>query len=118
MKSNKELKEAYKLAKLKIGVFQIRNTINGKIFVDSSPNLDAIWNRHKSELNFGGHRNLQLQQDWKEFGEENFRFEILSEIDQKDGDNVDYAKEAKQLAEMFIDELKPFGEKGYNRLKP
>ena len=116
MKSNKELKEAYKLAKLKIGVFQIRNTINGKIFVDSSPNLDAIWNRHRSELNFGGHRNVQLQQEWKEFGEDNFRFEILSEIDQKDGD-VDYAKEAKQLAEMFIDELKPFGEKGYNRPK-
>ena len=101
MKANKERKDEYKMKKFRIGVFQIRNTINGKVFVDSSPNLDAIWNRHKMELNFGGHRNVVLQQEWKEFGEENFRFEILSEIAQKDDEKTDYAKEAKQLAECL-----------------
>ncbi|MEO6721269.1 MAG: GIY-YIG nuclease family protein [Ferruginibacter sp.] len=117
MKANKELKDEYKMKKFRIGVFQIRNTVNGKVFVDSSPNLDAIWNRHKSELNFGGHRNVVLQQEWKEFGEENFRFEILSEIEQKEETKDDYTKEAKQLAEMFMEELQPFGDKGYNRQK-
>lgn len=117
MKTQKELKEAYKLKKFRIGVFQIRNSINEKIYVDSSVNLEAIWNRIRVELNFGNHRNEMLQKEWSAFGEENFRFEVLSEIEQKDGDTIDYNKEAKQLAEMFIDELKPFEERGYNRFK-
>jgi len=115
VKTKKDLKEEYKLKQFKIGVFQIRNKINGKIYIDSSPNLDAIWNRHRVELNFGGHRNEVLQKEWTALGEENFSFEILSEIEQKDGENIDYTKEAKQLALMFIDELQPFGEKGYNK---
>ena len=98
-------------------MFQIRNIVNGKIFVGSSVNLDAIWNRNKSELKFTGHPNTALQADWNKFGEENFRFEILSEIEQKDGDKIDYNKEAKKLEEMFMEELQPFGEKGYHTLK-
>lgn len=117
MKANKQLKEAYKLKKFDIGVFQIRNIMNGKIFVGSSINLDAIWNRIKAELKFGGHRNEQLQADWKELGEENFSFEILYTIEQKDDDKVDYSKEVKKLEALFMEELQPFGEKGYHAFK-
>ena len=112
---NKALKQDYKQKKFSTGVFQIRNTLNNKIFIDSSTNLDAIWNRHKFELNMGGHRNEELQKDWTAAGEENFTFEILSEIKQDDTVNTDYAREAKQLAVIFIQELQPFGEKGYNK---
>ena len=114
MKTKKELKEEYHLIKPTIGVFQIRNTVNGKIYVEGSVNLDKIWNRHRVELNFGGHRNVFLQKDWNEFGEANFKYEILSEIKQEESQNIDYTREAKQLAKMFIEELKPFGDKGYN----
>jgi group I intron endonuclease len=117
MKSNKELRNEYKQKKYKIGVFQIRNTINEKVFIGSSVNLDAIWNRNKGELKFGGHRNKELQQDWSAYGEENFKFEILSEIVQEDGGKADYNKEVKKLEEMFIEELQPFAGKGYNTLK-
>lgn len=118
MKGNKQLKEEYKLKKFKVGVFQLRNTVNGKIFVFSSVNGDAIWNRIRTELRFGGHRNVKLQEEWKEFGEEKFCFEILSEILQKEEDKIDYNKEAKKLEEMFIEELQPFGDKGYHTPKP
>lgn len=114
MKTKKELKEEYNLIKPRIGVFQIRNIINGKIYIEGSVNLDKIWNRHKVELNFNGHRNVALQKDWNEFGENNFVFEILSEIKQDETRNTDYATESKQLAKMFIEDLKPFGEKGYH----
>ena len=117
MKSKKEIINEYKLTQFKIGVFQIRNTVNEKIYVDSSVNMDAIWNRIRGELKFNGHRNELLQKEWNQFGEENFTFEILSEIEQKDGDKTDYNREAKKLAEMFIEDLKPFGEKGYNKSK-
>src|ERR1035437_9321118 len=115
--NTKRLKEEYKLKKFKIGVFQIRNTVNGKIFVGSSVNLDAIWNRISSELKLQGHRNESLQKEWVEFGEQNFSFEILSEIGQNDGEKIDYNKEAKKLEEMFIEELQPFSDKGYNTFK-
>lgn len=114
MKTKKELKEEYNLIKFKIGVFQIRNTVNNKIFIDSSVNLDKIWNRHLVELRFSNHRNLALQNDWNKFGEAHFRFEILSEIKQSDDKVIDYGKEAKTLATMFIEELRSFGDKGYN----
>lgn len=118
MKTNKQLKDDYRQTKFKIGVFQIRNTVNGKIFVGSSVNMDAIWNRIRMELKFGGHRNESLQNEWKEFGEDAFRFEILSEIEQKEGEQqTDYNWELKKLEAMFIEELQPFDQKGYNQKK-
>jgi group I intron endonuclease len=114
MKTKKELKNIYKEMKFKMGVFQIRNTVNNKIYVESSTDLVAIWNRHKFQLNCGLHPNSELQKDWKKFGKENFSYEILSEIKQDDTKPVDYKKEVKQFEKMFIEELQPFEDKGYN----
>ena len=116
MKSNKQLKDEYKQLKFKIGVYQIRNIVNGKIFIDGTVNIEAIFNRQRLQLNFGNHPNSLLQDEWKTFGEKNFKFEILSEINEKDDSTIDYAKESKQLAQLYIDELKPFGEKGYHKI--
>ncbi|GAB3919939.1 GIY-YIG nuclease family protein [Larkinella terrae] len=117
MKTQKELKEAYKQKKFRIGVFQIRNLVNGKILVASSLNLDAIWNRTRMELNFGGYRNEALQAEWKELGETGFAFEILSELTQKEDDSTDYSKEVRELEKLYIDELQPFDKKGYHKLR-
>jgi|SRR5579859_4486999 len=114
MKTKKELKEAYRQMKFPMGVFQIRNIANGKIYIDHSVNLDAIWNRHRAQLRFGGHSNELLQREWQQFGEESFRYEILSELEHKEGEEIDYARELKLLAAMYVEELSPFGERGYN----
>lgn len=114
MKTKKELKKIYNQLKPKIGVYKITNTVNHKVYIDSSVNLDKIWNRHQVELKFGNHRNTALQQDWNTYGEANFTYEILSELKQEDDTKTDYAQEAKKLAKMFIDELQPFGDKGYH----
>lgn len=112
------MKDTYKKLKFKVGVFQIKNTVNQKIFVGSSADLDAIWNRIKTELKFGSYPNAALQNDWKIYGEDNFAYEILSEIKQEDdGLQRNYRKEARQLEEMFLDELRPFGDRGYNYTK-
>ena len=97
-----------------MGVFQIRNKTNNKIFVESSVNLDSIYNRHRTQLKFGSHPNEELQKDWNILGEENFVFEVLGEIEQDDK-TKDFKKEVKMLETMFIEELQPFDEKGYNR---
>lgn len=115
MKSRKELASAYKQMKFPMGVYQIRNTANGKIYVGSSVNLTAIWNRERIQLEMGSHPNTELQRDWKALGRTNFIYEILSEIDQKEGETLDYAKELKTLEALYLDELQPYGEKGYNK---
>ncbi|MCB9282706.1 MAG: GIY-YIG nuclease family protein [Lewinellaceae bacterium] len=114
MKTRKELKEEYKNKKFKKGVFQIRNTANGKIFIGSSTDLEKIWNRHRAQLNFGGHPNAELQKDWKALGEEAFVYEILEELPEPDDASTDSSRELKALEQMYLEELQPFGEKGYH----
>jgi hypothetical protein len=58
---------------------------------------------------------MKMMKPKKEFGEGNFVYEILSEIKQDDTKTTDYRKELKQLEEMFIEELQPFDDKGYNK---
>jgi hypothetical protein len=114
MNTKKELKDEYKRKKFRMGVFQIRNTATNKTFIDSSTDLNAIWNRHRFQLNFGNHPNAGLQKDWNALGEDKFKYEILSEIKETDKEMVDYKEEVKLLAEMYIEELQPFDDKGYN----
>jgi hypothetical protein len=115
MKTNKQLKEEYKHMQFKMGVFGIKNKINGKIFIGSSLDLTAIWNAQKFQLEIGMHKNSDLQKEWTEFGAENFNYEIIEELKQTDDKVVDYKKELKTLEEMVIQELQPFENKGYNR---
>ena len=115
MKTRKELKEEYKQMKFKMGVFQIKNNINGKVFIGSSLDLIAIWHAQKLQLDFGIHPNSDLQKDWKEHGEENFSYEIIEEIKHVDDKPIDYSKEIKVLEGMIIGELQPYENKGYNK---
>jgi len=117
MKTRKELKEEYKQMKYQMGVFQIKNKINNKVFIGSSTDLKAIWFAQKLQLDVGMHQNSELQKEWKEYGANNFIFEILEEIKQKEDEETNYAKEVKALEQLLIEELQPFGDKGYNRKK-
>ena len=115
MQDKKALKSAYKQMQFRMGVFQIRNTANGKVFVSSSTDLDRIYNRHRMQLNFGNHQNDGPQADWKELGEEHFRYETLGEVQHREGEPVDYQQDVKELEERYLEELQPYDEKGYNR---
>ena len=114
MNKRKEIKEAYKQLKFKIGVFQIRNLTNGKVFIGSSLDLVASWNSQRFQLNAGLHQNGKLQKDWNEMGAENFIYEVVSELHQDDNAVVNYNREIKKLEDLVIDDIQPFGEKGYH----
>jgi len=106
MKTKKELKYEYKQMEFCMGVFQIKCTINEKSLIDNSIDMESKWNRHKMELKFGNHRNRELQNDWKQYGEDKFVFEILSELKKSEKENVNYNKELKILQDMIIEKLK------------
>jgi hypothetical protein len=111
----KELKLNYKLSQRPMRIFQIRNLTNEKVFIGKSENLEGILNRHEFALKANGHQNKQLQADWNELGEEKFAFEILEELEQREG--LDNKKELEFLEDLWLEKLQPFGEKGYNEPK-
>lgn len=53
--NKKDLKREYKQTLRPMGVFQIRNTVNEKVFIGSTLNLDGIFNRHEFQLKAGVH---------------------------------------------------------------
>jgi hypothetical protein len=105
MKTKKELKEEYKQMKIPMGVFQIKNISNNKVLIDNSIDMESKWNRHKMEFKLGNHRNKTFQKDWNEHGEDNFVFEVLSELKQNDEKNFNYNKELKTLENMVIEDM-------------
>jgi len=114
MKSRKELHREYKERVKPAGVFQVKNTANGKILLGSSLNLEGPLNRHKFTLKIDSHRNKALQNDWHEFGPDNFVFEILEEVQMPDNPNFNLKDELTLLEQIWLEKLRPFGERGYN----
>jgi group I intron endonuclease len=114
MRSKQDIKREYKERKKPAGVFQVKNTSNGKILVGSSLNLEGPLNAHKFMLTIGKHRNEALQKEWNEFGGDKFVFEILEEVKVKDDPNFNIEDELTLLEQIWIEKLQPFGERGYN----
>ena len=71
----------YKLSHRPMGVFQIRNKTNDRVFVDSSTNIPGKVNRHRFALNLGSHASKSLQTEWNELGESAFEFETIEPVD-------------------------------------
>lgn len=100
-----------------MGVFQIRNSVNERIFVDSSTNIPGKINRHKLQLTMGSHPNRSLQADWNEFGPDAFEFETLEPVEPRSEVDYDYASDLEVLEDLWLERLKPFGDAGYNEKK-
>jgi len=61
-----------------IGIYRIRNIVNGKCYYGSSKDIEKRWQRHRNELKNNNHNPL-LQRAWNKYGEDNFIFEIVEE---------------------------------------
>ena len=110
----KKLKRAYQLERRPMGVFQIRNLLNERIFVAAGVDLQGVINRHRSELEAGGHMNKALQSDWTEFGSRSFAFEVLDQMLPGNDARQDPRKDLASLKELWLEKLQPYGERGYN----
>jgi hypothetical protein len=112
--SRKEIKRAYKERKKAAGVFQVKNTVNGKVLLGSSLNLEGVFNSHRFKLSIGRHPNVDLQKDWNAYGPDRFVFEILEVVKEKDDPNFDPDDELTLLEQIWLEKLQPFSERGYN----
>lgn len=119
----KELSYNYVHSHREMGVYRILNIQNGKSFVGSAMNLNGVWNKHKFTLNMGGHMNKEFLAEWKQYGEDGFQYEILELIKPQEdfvlqaSDLEKYKKILSDLEKKWFEQLSPYGERGYHKLK-
>jgi hypothetical protein len=111
--SRKALKEQARQIKTMMGVYQLRNTVNGKLYVASATNLKNKEFTLRMQLDDGRHMNSALQKEYKEFGGDAFTYEVLEQADAAEAADRDY--ELRQQEKKWLGQLSPFGEKGYNK---
>lgn len=115
--NKKELKKQYTQTMQPMGVYQVKNLANGKIFIDSGQNIQGKINSCKFQLSLGSYMNKALQEDFNKIGLDNFTFEIIDLLEPKEDTKMDYTDDLKMLEEIWIDKLQPFDENGYNKRK-
>ncbi len=116
MNRREQLLQQFQEIKTEAGVYQIKNTQNQKIFIDSSMNLKTM-NGKQFQLRMGSHKNKELQAEWQKYGEEVFEFRVLETLEIDKGRYIDIKDALKKLEEKWIEKLQPFDEQGYHRAK-
>ena len=102
----------------RMGVFQIKNNVNGKILLGSGSAPESKMGRIRIELNNNSYFNRSLQEDWLKYGEDNFTFAVIDRLDPIEGQSLaDSLVELEVMLELWLEKLGPYGEKGYNRTK-
>ncbi|MBP1154867.1 MULTISPECIES: GIY-YIG nuclease family protein [unclassified Paenibacillus] len=96
MALEKKFATAYKQTFRPMGVYQIGNVKNGKIFVDGSMDLDGSINR----LDFLKQTNMNAITEYK----------ILTDL----SGLKTYREEVNALLGLWNKKLQPYGDKGYN----
>ena len=66
--------------KLKPVIYCIYNKINGKRYIGSAHRGRERWRSHRSLLRKNKHFSIHLQSSWNKYGEDNFEFQIIEEI--------------------------------------
>jgi hypothetical protein len=87
------------------------------VFLGCGIDLRGTINRHKFQLSSGNHPNRELQADWNQLGANNFAFEIIEELQPRNETSFDSKRELEFMEKMWLDKLKPYGDRGYNKPK-
>jgi hypothetical protein len=110
-----ELKRQYKQTIQPMGVYQIKNLVNGKIFIDTSKNLHGQLNSDRFQLKAGSHMNRALQNDFTQLGEDKFVFEVMDYLEPKNDPEYDYTQDLKVLLDMWLEKIQAYEPKGYHK---
>lgn len=62
------------------GIYRIRCTENGRVYIGSAMDILTRWYRHKNDLCKKIHRNPMLQRAWDKYGYKAFAFEVIEVI--------------------------------------
>ena len=63
------------------GIYQIRNMVNGHIYIGSAVDVGRRWRTHRRHLRQHIHSNSHLQRAWIRYGEDCFEFSVVEICD-------------------------------------
>lgn len=66
------------------GIYKITNTVNGRFYIGSSVDTARRWKEHNWDLYKNNHDNAKLQASFNKYGINNFKFEIVEEVTNKE----------------------------------
>ncbi|HVS13744.1 MAG TPA: GIY-YIG nuclease family protein [Thermoanaerobaculia bacterium] len=114
--TRRDLKRQYLESHRPTGVFRLRNTVDDRSWVSTSVNLQATFNKLRMQLDTGSFLMLpELQRDWKRLGADAFAFEVLEELEPPDAPEWDPRADLEALEALWLEQLAPYDERGYNR---
>lgn len=91
-------------------IYQIRNLLNNKIYIGSTVDENRRKSDHFCNLNNNKHCNKHLQNSWNKYGESNFSFEVLEEIECDEN--------LLEREQHWLDKTKSYkSENGYNAVE-
>jgi len=67
----------------KSGIYKIINLVNGKLYIGSAVDLKRRKREHWKEFRGKRHWNIYLQRSWNKYKEENFKFEVVEYVEDK-----------------------------------
>lgn len=107
-----ELRRRFKEEGRPMGVYAFRNTANGKVLVGASANLPGSRNSLRFQLTMGATATGSCRRSGTR-GEADFTWEALHELTLEPG--RDTREELDALERLWLDELRSWGARGYNR---
>ncbi len=111
----REMIKEYKRTLQPMGIVQVKNIKTGRVYITSSANTTGTINSIRFQLKMGAFLpSPALVQDWKELGEQSFLIEVLDELKPVDDPDHDYQDDLKTLETIWLEKLKPYGERGYH----
>lgn len=75
---------AFKDRKVEAGIFAIRCTASGAIWLGQAPDIATVKTRHWFSLRLGSHSNRALQAAWHAAGEADMLFEVIELLPDED----------------------------------
>lgn len=66
------------------GIYKIENLINNKVYIGQAVDIKRRLNKHKWFLKNDKHPNQHLQNSWNKYGKENFSFEVIESVSEKE----------------------------------
>lgn len=115
MMDRREMIKEYKRTLQPMGIVQVKNVRNGRIYIVASANTAGTINSIRFQLKTGGFLpSPALAADWKHLGEESFLIEVIDELKPVDDPGYDYREDLKTLEAIWLEKLQPYGDRGYH----
>jgi hypothetical protein len=105
-KTKKELQAEYKERKVIGGIFVVKNTLTGKILLDSTQDLQGSIHRFEFSKKTGSCVSMKLQRDWKPIDAPPFVIEVLEELEKSSTQtDAEFKSDLRTLKEIWLEKL-------------